>query len=241
MKYVGSKNRISKYIVPIIQSYIDNLNIENYIEPFVGGANMIDKIICKNKYGFDSHKYLIALLKQTQIDTSIFPNDISESLYKDVKENMGNKYEDWFIGLTGFCSFGGKWFGGYPRGFKNDKVTPRNITNETIRNLVKQSENLKDIIFDCRDFRDIDLSKFNNSVFYCDPPYRDTTKYSTGNFPYEEFYEWCRRVSKNNIVLISEYYMPEDFKCIWSKDVKCGLDQKVVTDRTEKLFVLGDK
>lgn len=240
MKYVGSKNRISKYIAQIIQSYIDNLNIENYIEPFVGGANMIDKIVCKNKYGFDSHKYLIALLKQTQIDTSIFPNDISESLYKDVKENMEDKYEDWFIGLTGFCSFGGKWWG-YPRGFKNDKVTPRNITNETIRNLVKQSENLKDIIFDCKDFRDIDSNEFNNSVFYCDPPYRDTTKYSTGNFPYEEFYEWCRGVSKNNIVLISEYWMPEDFKCIWSKNIKCGLDQKVVTDRTEKLFVLGDR
>lgn len=241
MQYVGSKNRIAKDIAPIIQSYIDNLGAENYIEPFVGGANMIDKIVCKNKYGFDSHKYLIALLKQTQIDTSIFPNDISESLYKDVKENMDDKYEDWFIGLVGFCSFGGRWFEGYPRGFKNDKVTPRNVTNEVIRNLIKQSENLKDINFDCRDFRDIDLSKFNKSVFYCDPPYRGTTKYSTGNFPYEEFYEWCREVSKNNIVLISEYYMPEDFKCIWSKNIKCGLNQKIVTDRTEKLFVLGDK
>lgn len=38
MKYVGSKNRLSKDLVPIIQSYIDNNNIKNYWEPFIGGG-----------------------------------------------------------------------------------------------------------------------------------------------------------------------------------------------------------
>lgn len=38
MVYMGSKSRIAKEIVPIIQSYIDNNNIHNYLEPFVGGA-----------------------------------------------------------------------------------------------------------------------------------------------------------------------------------------------------------
>lgn len=38
MKYVGSKQKISKYIVPIIQEYIDKNKIETYIEPFVGGG-----------------------------------------------------------------------------------------------------------------------------------------------------------------------------------------------------------
>lgn len=36
LKYVGSKNRISKYIVPIIQKYIDDNNIKAYYEPFAG-------------------------------------------------------------------------------------------------------------------------------------------------------------------------------------------------------------
>ena len=39
---------------------------------------MIDKIKCKHKYGSDSHKYLIALLKQAQRDASVFPLHISE-------------------------------------------------------------------------------------------------------------------------------------------------------------------
>ena len=44
MKYMGSKSRIKKHIVPIIQELIDKNEIKTYIEPFVGGANVIDNI-----------------------------------------------------------------------------------------------------------------------------------------------------------------------------------------------------
>ena len=38
MKYMGSKSRIAKYIVPILQESIDSNNVTTYIEPFVGGG-----------------------------------------------------------------------------------------------------------------------------------------------------------------------------------------------------------
>nr|WP_319571429.1 DNA adenine methylase [uncultured Draconibacterium sp.] len=41
MKYMGSKNRIAKHILPII---LKNRTNELYVEPFVGGANLIDKV-----------------------------------------------------------------------------------------------------------------------------------------------------------------------------------------------------
>ena len=45
-------------------------------------------------------------------------------------------------------------------------------------------------------------------------------------------------MSKDNIVLISEYNMPNDFECIWEKEHKTSLDkndnQKI---RIEKLFI----
>ena len=44
IKYMGSKSRIAKDIVPIIQKYINDNEITSYIEPFCGGANVIDKI-----------------------------------------------------------------------------------------------------------------------------------------------------------------------------------------------------
>ena len=49
MKYMGSKSRVAKDIVSIIQKCIDDNNIETYVEPFVGGANIIDKINCKSE------------------------------------------------------------------------------------------------------------------------------------------------------------------------------------------------
>lgn len=238
IKYVGSKNRLSKEIAPIIQSYIDNMGEQcnGYFEPFVGGANMIDKIKCCHKYGSDAHKYLIALLRHVQNNIDDLPDTITEDEYNAVRTNMGD-YPDWYVGLVGFATFGAKWFGGYPRGFKADGVTPRDITNEAIRNIKKQAQNLKGIEFSHRNFLDCSTD-IKNFVIYCDPPYRDTTKYATSDFPYDKFYQWCKDMAKNNIVLISEYYMPDDgFECIWQGNLKCTLDKNSRTDKTEKLFI----
>lgn len=238
MKYVGSKNRLSKYLAPIIQKYIDDNNIKQYLEPFVGGANMIDKIKCDKKIGLDSHKELIALLKYVQDTNNELPDTITEEEYNNVKDNR-DKYPDWYVGLVGFAStFGAKYFGGYARGYKSDGVTPRDMPNEGIRNIRRQRKDLKDIHFGCMNFLDIPEGKLKNYVIYCDIPYRNTTKYKTEEFPYNEFYAWCRRLSKNNIVLISEYNMPNDFKCIWSKNHKTSLDTNEHKKRVEKLFII---
>lgn len=234
MKYVGSKNRIAKDLAPIIQSYIDGNNITRYWEPFCGGANMIDKIKCENRFGSDIHPYLIALLKQAQVDTSAFPKTISEEEYKSVRSNPQN-YPDWYVGLVGFCaSYNAKWFGGYANNVKTKQGIIRNYTDEAIRNLVKQAPNLKGIHFDCRSFEQ--SAKASNFVIYSDIPYQSSTKYATDDFPYERFYDWAREMSKDNIVLVSEYWMPNDFECIWSKTLKCTLDKSSRTDKVEKLF-----
>ena len=244
MQYVGSKNRISKELAPIIQSYITDDTVA-YIEPFVGGANMIDKIKHHNKIGSDIHKELIALLNYTKENSNLFPNTISEETYKHVKNNIG-EYEDWFVGLVGFAgSFGAKYFGGYARGFKADKVTPKNYSNISIRNLQKQSPNIQDVDFKVASFLDYNPNDYKNCVFYLDPPYRNTLKYSTGGFPYEEFDKWAMELAKNNTVLISEYNMPENnFECIWMKDVKVAVSgQGDIKNkaRVEKLFIVKNK
>ena len=239
MWYVGSKNRLSKELVPIIQSYI-NKDTKMYIEPFVGGANMIDKIQCNKKIGSDLHKQLIELLKYARDYSELIPEVILEETYKEVKDNK-NKYEDWYVGLVGFCAtFGAKYFGGYARS-KADKFNGEK-SEIAIRNLKKQAPNLKGIEFYNCSFLDLPKDKINNCVIYCDPPYRDTTKYKTEEFPYEEFYQWCRDMSKNNTVLISEYNMPDDFTCIWEKETKVNFDSNRTSGedknkRIEKLYI----
>lgn len=237
MWYMGSKNRLSKHLVPIIQSYV-NKDVKGYIEPFVGGGNIIDKIQCNNKIGCDIHEELIELLKYVANLNNSIPDMISEEEYNNVKNNKEN-YPKWYVGLVGFCStFGAKYFGGYARS-KKDKFDGEK-SYLALKNLNKQRDNLINIKFECCDFRDIkDISDY---VIYCDPPYRNTTKYKTETFPYEEFYDWCREMSKNNIVLISEYWMPNDFECIWEKESKVNFDsnRKANDDknkRIEKLFI----
>lgn len=60
MKYLGSKNKLAKDIIPIVQSYITD-GTKYYIEPFVGGANVIDKIEFDRKVGSDVQPYLKSL------------------------------------------------------------------------------------------------------------------------------------------------------------------------------------
>lgn len=239
MQYVGSKNRISKELAPIIQSYINDETVA-YIEPFVGGANMIDKIKHHTKIGSDLHKELIALLNYTRDNYNELPETFSEEEYYRVKANRGN-YEPWYVGLVGFCgSFGATYMGTFARSYKPDKVTRKDVPAVAIRNLVKQAPNLQGIKFECKPFTDYNPSEYKNCVFYLDPPYRKRLSYSTGKFPYEDFDKWAIELAKNNVVLISEYQMPEDkFECIWSKEVKVGISgQGNIKNkkRVEKLF-----
>ena len=240
MKYVGSKNKLAKELVPIIQSYITE-DTKGYLEICVGGANMIDKIKCKKRIGIDIHEYLIELLKHARDNIEDFPLHITEEEYQKVRKNKEN-YPKWYVGLVGFCAtFSAKWFGGYARGNKSDG-TPRDLPNEAIRNIIKQAPSLKGIKFKCCSFLDLPKDKIKGYVIYCDPPYRGTLKYAVEEFPYDEYYQWVREMSKDNIVLCSEYNMPDDFTCIWSKVHKTQIDSKLVADsenniRIEKLYI----
>jgi len=237
MKYMGSKNRIAKEILPIILK--DRKEGQFYIEPFVGGGNIIDKVD-NPRIGLDINKYLIALLNALATGWHP-PKVITEELYKKVKNNQ-NEFPDYLVGFIGICcSFGAKWFGGYARGNKTNGE-PRNYALEQYNNVLKQSVNIKDVVF-----RNIDYSEFeypDNSLIYCDPPYESTTKYKD-NFNYNKFWQWCRDMKKKGHTLfVSEYNAPNDFECIWEKEVSCSIDSKAKQGEykksVEKLFKLGD-
>lgn len=57
------------------------------------------------------------------------------------------------------------------------------------------------------------------------------------HFDFDEFWETMRQWSKNNYVLISELAAPDDFICVWSKDVQRSMKSTDSTIRAvEKLF-----
>ena len=240
MQYMGSKNRLSKHLAPIIQSYI-NKDTTGYLEICVGGANMIDKIIHHNKIGNDINEYLIELLKYAQKNE--LPETITEEEYSKVKNNKED-YPKWYVGLVGFCgSFGAKWFGGFARRYNKDGSL-FDVPAQAINSLRKQSklEQFKNINFINHSFLDLPKDKIKGYVIYADIPYKNSTNYKDNGFPYEKFYKWCIDMSKNNTVLISEYNMPDEFECIWSKQhytsMGSGVNKGMENTKAEKLFIL---
>ena len=83
MKYMGSKSRIKKDIVPVIQEYINKNNITKYLEPFVGGANIIDSIVCNEKVGNDKSEFLIEMFKAFTEDNSLIDDKRLSELTKE--------------------------------------------------------------------------------------------------------------------------------------------------------------
>lgn len=236
--YLGSKSKIAKYIVPIIQSYIDSLNADLYVEPFVGGANVIDKIQCDTKIGCDNNHFLIELLKNS-FQVLYLPDDVSQEEYNKVRQSYYERngdYQDWYIGAIGFLdSYNGKFFACQCKTTKTKDGTIRNYFDEHKRNFIKQSENFKDVIFIECDYCDLDT---HNSVIYCDPPYRNTTDYKNNHFDSDKFWKWAEEKSETNIVLVSEESAPNNWECIWEKDILRTVDYSQRLARTEKLFKL---
>jgi DNA adenine methylase len=234
MKYMGSKNKYAKDLLKIILK--NRLKNQWYVEPFAGGFNIIDKVDGK-RIANDINYYLIELFKAIQ-NGWIPPDEISETEYKDIRNNM-DRHPDHLIGFVGFgCSYAGKWFGGYARG-KNSKGQNRNYCLESKKNILKQKDLIKDIIIKNENYLDLYIPE--NSIIYCDPPYESTTSYKT-EFDHNEFWEWVRTKSKNNYVFVSEYKAPDDFVCVWEKTVNNSLTKNTGQNKgTEKLFILKNK
>lgn len=75
-----------------------------------------------------------------------------------------------------------------------------------------------------------------NSVVYCDIPYYNTSGYVTGEFDHNKFYEWV--LSQEELTIISEYYMPEDFMPIAQTTINCTLPAtNNAKQAVEKLFI----
>ena len=76
----------------------------------------------------------------------------------------------------------------------------------------------------------------NDSVIYCDPPYKNTNTY-IDDFNHEKFYQWLRGCrEKNQQVFISEYQMPSEFFEVYSKEKTCLINANTTTFKLEKLY-----
>jgi len=232
MKYLGSKNRIAKHILPVMLEEAKKHNISKWVEPFVGGGNIIDKVPDSfTKIGSDVNPHTIAALIAVRDHIDKMPKSVSEEEYKALKGTPAEPISSW---IRFVCSFSGKFENGYAREKGSDNHT---FVELGFKNAQKQSPNLQKVVLTCKDYKH--WSFLENTLIYCDPPYKNTTSYKTGAFNHDEFWDWVRKMSgQNNLVFVSEYQAPADFVCVWSGEVKTNLasNRKQGFVATEKLF-----
>lgn len=181
----------------------------------------------------DNHKYLIDLLVGVQNGYDL-PELVTEEDYKRIRQNKDD--DPILTGFVGFgCSFGGKWFGGYAR---NKEGT--NYAMQSKRSLLKDMATMQNATFTCKDYADVEIDE--GAIVYADPPYDNTTQYGNEKFDSESFWDYARKLSKTNLVFVSEQTAPDDFVVIWEKPFTRTLDVNKNNQFkvTEKLFVHKD-
>lgn len=250
MVYMGSKSKYANIIVPILQKIIDTQSIQCYCEPFVGGANIIDKIKCKRKIGLDKNYSLIKLHQKAQTNPEEIPSSGNSDWWYAAKDiyrkhfgasTMEEDMEGWRVGAIQILgSFNN---GGFSRGYaKPDLNGGRDKYNEAYKNLINQAKEpgYKEIEFECCEYELLSWPEEIKTLFYCDPPYQGTKPYGYSfetKFNYDNYWEWVRRMSKNHIVICSEQTFPDDFEIIWEAQVKRTVNKMNDFKAVEKLGI----
>lgn len=253
MRYMGSKNKYSKNLVPIIQKYIDENNIENFISCFCGGANLEDKIQCKNVIANDLSPTLIALHKQAQEDFSKIPEhgdrEFWDKSYSEWKKINTSKDKQYIPEIPLFKIGAIEWYGSFCNGgFRKGYAKPtldRNYYLEGYNSHKKQAEQplYKKIFFQQGDYLDIKFENYckQKSVLYCDAPYANTTPYGINpNFNFKLYYHFLQAVSCYIPIFVSEQYLPPEFDnyLIWSKEAVRTMNKANNFRACEKLYLI---
>ena len=96
MKYMGSKARIAKDIQPFIQQHLDKGL--DFIEPFVGGANMTSAIQSNSRICYDINRPLVSMWKALQ--KGWLPKYYSKEEYHTIKNNR-HMFSEEVVGWVG--------------------------------------------------------------------------------------------------------------------------------------------
>lgn len=244
--YHGGKQRIGKEIAETIlkksKKYIDNNKIRGYCEPFCGMLGVYQHIpdYFHSKFNYlagDINKSVITMWKKTQKGWKPPTSNISKKKILELKESSDSNPLKGFYGSL--HSFRGIFYGSY---FPHNQSKIK-LASEKVRKIAKK---LKEVKFKHGNYKQ--FSKLKGFIIYCDPPYSHTQqRYYTTNrsrnsshrkhlkFDEIEFYKWCIKMSKNNLIFISEYKIPKYIKkyckLIWKQSKKNN-------NKIEKLYMI---
>ena len=245
VKWAGGKNSLIPQLTKYYPIELKNGKIERYIEPFVGGGavliDLLQKYKIKEAYAFDINEDLINCynviknnieeliqeLEKKEKEFLILEEDDRQEYFYNVRTSYNsyslNKENDVkraseFIFLNRTC------FNGLYRVNKNGKfnVPCGKYKNPTIcdsRNLRNLSNLIKNVTFECGDYKNSEKLINKNTFVYFDPPYRPLsasssfTSYAKEDFNDEnqrELAEYYNELSLKNVKLMLSNSNPKN-------------------------------
>jgi len=232
-KYYGGKNRYASKITSVIEKYANGHT--TYIEPFCGWCSvlsiLVDESTFKKYIASDANESIVMFFHETSRGKFEPPKDVSFETFNMLQNEITPSALQAFAGIC--YSFEGEWFNGYSVNYDPQHFATRDQFPDK---LMKRVLKLKDVEFKHSYY--LDYSDYEDCFFYLDPPYKSRSKkYKHKNkiplpFESDEFWEFARKLSEKNTVLISEYEAPDDFEEIWANSGNRG--------GKEKMFKLKD-
>jgi DNA adenine methylase len=267
IKWVGGKTQILNDTLSLFPT-----TIENYHEPFVGGGSVLLNVLSKNIvqdkiYASDTNYSLIQLYKHVQNNFEELYIELKK-IYKNYENNIEEKEKEkyyysmrqlfntcdknsiehsaLFMFLNKTC-FRGLYREG-PNGFNVPYGHYKKVNIIDKDELEKISELIKNVNFECLDFRE-SLKKVGSQDFvYLDPPYAPETKnsfvgYTKVGFKLEDHNELFKTIKENipnfvmsnsNVELVNESFQGYDKKVIIAKR---SINSKNPESKTEEVIV----
>ncbi len=249
--YHGGKQKMGKGIANVIHKISTEMeedgemDIVGYCEPFVGMAGVYQHIPelfkdhkpkLKYKAG-DTNKSVILMWKGAQRGWKP-PKTCAKQKYERLRHNGQSSAEKGFVGHA--YGFGGQYF----KGFTASKICRKKAVVKMGNNIVRISKLLRQVVFTSGDYNR--YSSLRNYIIYCDPPYSSFSYYPGDKgsqnieFDHQKFWKWCRKMSENNIVFVSEYKAPKGFELVWSKRGSSGTNARGNSPHRiiEKLYMI---
>lgn len=236
MRYQGSKILIGHKMHPHI------IPAEDYYEPFLGGGNFAYHLPAgkyKRIYLSDANRYAIAFFQALR-DGWEPPVVCAEEEYLAVKldyKSDAGAYGDALKFWVGHeFSYMGKFFNKYINSCYGE---PEHKLWQYRRSRIAKARRvaLMATHLVCQSYADVHPCP--GAVVYCDPPYKSTSCLYNKGFSHDDFYDWCREHSRQAMVYVSEYNMPEDFVEIWEKQKTHwgNMPGAEIYTRLERLYV----
>ena len=165
---MGSKRRIAKHLLPIMLAECEKNSITKWVEPFVGGANMIDKVPDTfERVGYDLNDHVITALIDIRDNAEGLPSVVSREYFESIKGMPAQTITSW---IRIACAYGGRFGNGYASNGSNLRYK-KTIAQEGALNALKQTPKIQNVQFICDSYENL---SFENCLIYCDPPYAKT-------------------------------------------------------------------